>query len=193
MTVAEHHTTHATHPASRGKTIWLVMHMCNAGTRALFAAAFGISTASVTTAQTADIQPQDGQWQSIVTVEQASGCSPDMQAEIEAEALSNQGGARFVTFSRPLSSADLNTLVDTEMRWWRMDTNQWNGGIRETEQTFMGRIESRIDTALRVSSAQQMMQTVQLQIALPPLIAKQIGSTELCQMSLRIQHDRLGD
>ncbi len=193
MTVAQHHTTPSANPTTGGKTIWLVMHMRNAGTRAMFVAAFGISTASVAMAQPVDIQPQDGQWRSVISVEQASGCSPDMQAEIESEALANQGGTRFVAFSRPLNGADLNRLVDTEMTWQRIDSNHWVGRLREAETTFMGRIESRIDTVLQVSSAHQIAQSVLLQISLPPLIARQIGSQELCQMELQIQHDRLGD
>lgn len=193
MTNRHRHQSQSPNLTSPRKSAWLVAHLRTAGTRMMLATALGMSTASVGLAQGADIQPQDGQWLSIISVEYVNGCSPDMQAEVEAETGSDHGSARQVRFSNPLQASDLNELVDTEMNWERVGTNRWVGRLREAESTFMGRVESRVDTVLLVNSARNIEQNVQLHISLPPVIARQIGSEELCQMELKIRHDRLGD
>ncbi len=193
MTVRPQDAAPADETLKTPRAMGLVVHMRSAGRRMMLACVLGASSLSVGMAQAADIQPQDGQWQSRIKVESVTGCAPEMRAEIEADATANGGASRFIAFSQPLQAADLDRLVDTEMNWERIDANRWVGKIRESDSTFLGRVESRIDSVLSVYSASSIAQQVDLQLSLPPLVARQMGSDEQCQMHLKIQHDRIGE
>jgi hypothetical protein len=192
MTVKPRHITPAAEDSVAPQTMGLVVHMRSAGCRMMLACILGASSLPVGMAQAADIQPQDGQWRSRINVESVIGCAPEMRADIEADAIADGGESRFIAFSQPLQASDLDTLVDTEMNWERIDANRWVGKIREIDSTFLGRVESRIDSVLSVYSASSIAQHVDLHLLLPPLVARQMGSDVECKMKLTIQHDRIG-
>jgi hypothetical protein len=174
------------------KVVKPTFHRRKAVARLLRVLAAGLCTGSSAFAQDTSIQPQNGQWYSVVRVEAVNGCSPDMQADIESEAAADQGAARFVRFSQPIQASDLSTLIDAELTWENTEANTWVGAFAEAETTFLGRVETRIKSVVLVKDTEKIDQSVALQIHLPPLIAQQIGSDQLCQMELNIHHRRLG-
>jgi hypothetical protein len=124
MTVRPQHTEPAADGLTKHHATGLVLHLRSAGCRMMLACALGMSSLSVDMAQAADIQPQDGQWRSRISVATVSGCAPEMRAEIEGDAIANAGTSRFIAFSQSLRYQNALSDRPGTKGCWKM---RWDG------------------------------------------------------------------